>query len=61
MRIIQMLDSLSTPKDPSGETVGLEQMVPEYLLCGILKKEGLQQSIIGRVILSFSSEQHLKL
>ena len=31
----QMLESLNTPNDPAGET---EQMVPEYLLCGILKK-----------------------
>lgn len=38
MQHVQMLDSLNTPNDPAGETVCLEQMLPEYSLCGILKK-----------------------
>lgn len=43
MQHVQMPDSLDTPNDPAGETVCLEQMVPEYLLYGILKKRSAAQ------------------
>lgn len=38
MQHIQMFNGINTPNDSAGEIVCLEQMVPEYLLCGIFKK-----------------------
>lgn len=45
MQQLKTLNNLKITNDPGGETVCLEQMVPEYSLCGILRKSLLQRSM----------------